>query len=92
MNNIMVCVTKEETVDTLIEYIYRNWGNEDNKIYFVHVGSYEMYYMNKTEEEIAQIMSITPRAVDNYMTRILSKLGVVTKKELLQKFGFQQGR
>lgn len=51
MNNIMVCVTKEETVDTLIEYIYRNWGNEDNKIYFVHVGSYEMYYMNKTEEE-----------------------------------------
>lgn len=51
MNNIMVCVTKEETVDTLIEYIYRNWGNEENKIYFVHVGSYEMYYMNKTEEE-----------------------------------------
>ena len=52
----------------------------------------DLFLINKTEEEIAQIMSITPRAVDNYMTRILSKLGVVTKKELLQKFGFQQGR
>ena len=52
----------------------------------------DLFLINKTEEEIAQIMSITPRAVDNYMTRILSKLGVETKKELLQKFGFQQGR
>lgn len=52
----------------------------------------DLFLINKTEEEIAQIMNITPRAVDNYMTRILSKLGVVTKKELLQKFGFQQGR
>lgn len=51
MNNIMVCVTKEDAIDTLIEYVYRSWGNEENKIYLVHIGSYEMYYMNKTEEE-----------------------------------------
>ena len=46
-----------------------------------------LFFQNKTEEEIAQIMGITPRAVDNYMTRILSKLGVVSKKELIKKFG-----
>ena len=32
-------------------------------------------------------MGITTRAVDNYMTRILSKLGVESKKALKQKFG-----
>jgi len=46
-----------------------------------------LFFQNKTEEEIAEIMCITPRAVDNYMTRILSKLGVVSKKELIKKFG-----
>lgn len=46
-----------------------------------------LFFQNKTEEQIAQIMGITPRAVDNYMTRILSKLGVVSKKELIKKFG-----
>lgn len=46
-----------------------------------------LYFQNKNEEQIAQIMCITTRAVDNYMTRILSKLGVFTKKELLAKFG-----
>ena len=46
-----------------------------------------LFFQNKNEEEIARLMGITPRAVDNYMTRILSKLGVVSKKELLHKFG-----
>ena len=46
-----------------------------------------LFFQNKTEEQIAQIMGISPRAVDNYMTRILSKLGVVSKKELIKKFG-----
>ena len=46
-----------------------------------------LFFQNKNEEEIANLMGITPRAVDNYITRILSKLGVVTKKELRQKFG-----
>ena len=46
-----------------------------------------LFFQNKTEEQIAGIMCITPRAVDNYMTRILSKLGVVSKKELVKKFG-----
>ena len=46
-----------------------------------------LFFQNKTEDQIAQIMGITPRAVDNYMTRILSKLGVVSKKELIKKFG-----
>ena len=32
-------------------------------------------------------MGIKVHAVYNYMTRIISKLGVVSKKELLQKFG-----
>jgi DNA-binding CsgD family transcriptional regulator len=32
-------------------------------------------------------MGITTRAVDNYMTRILSKLAVCSKKELIKKFG-----
>ena len=46
-----------------------------------------LFFQNKNEEEIAGLMGITTRAVDNYMTRILSKLGVLTKKELKQKFG-----
>ena len=46
-----------------------------------------LFFQNKTEDQIAQIMGISPRAVDNYMTRILSKLGVVSKKELIKKFG-----
>ena len=46
-----------------------------------------LFFQNKTEEQIAQIMGITLRAVDNYMTRILSKLGVESKKELIKKFG-----
>ena len=46
-----------------------------------------LFFQNKNEEQIAQLMGITPRAVDNYMTRIISKLGVVSKKELIKKFG-----
>ena len=46
-----------------------------------------LFFQKKPEEEIASVMGITPRAVDNYMTRILSKLGVVSKKELIKKFG-----
>ena len=46
-----------------------------------------LFFQNKNEEEIAELMGITPRAVDNYMTRILSKLAVSTKKELIKKFG-----
>ncbi len=46
-----------------------------------------LFFQNKNEEEIANQMGITPRAVDNYMTRILSKLAVSSKKELLRKFG-----
>jgi len=46
-----------------------------------------LYFQHKNEEEIAKAMGITERAVDNYMTRILSKLGVASKKELVQKFG-----
>ena len=46
-----------------------------------------LFFQNKNEEEIAELMGITPRAVDNYMTRILSKLAVSTKKELFKKFG-----
>ena len=46
-----------------------------------------LFFQNKNEEEIANLMGITPRAVDNYMTRILSQLAVTTKKELMTKFG-----
>lgn len=46
-----------------------------------------LFFQNKNEKQIADIMCITPRAVENYMTRILSKLGVASKKELLDKFG-----
>lgn len=47
----------------------------------------ELFFQKKNDEEIAQIMGIKVHAVDNYMTRIISKLGVVSKKELLLKFG-----
>ena len=47
----------------------------------------ELFFQKKDEEEIAQMMGIKLHAVDNYMTRIISKLGVVSKKELLLKFG-----
>ena len=50
-----------------------------------------LFFQNKNEDEIASLMGITPRAVDNYMTRIISKLGVLTKKELRQKFGDSLG-
>ena len=46
-----------------------------------------LFFQNKNETQIAELMGITPRAVDNYMTRILSKLGIESKKELLKKFG-----
>ena len=46
-----------------------------------------LFFQNKNEEESSNLMGITPRAVDNYMTRILSKLAVSSKKELLKKFG-----
>lgn len=46
-----------------------------------------LFFQNKNEEEIAKQMGITTRAVDNYMTRILSKLAVSSKKELINKFG-----
>ena len=46
-----------------------------------------LFFQNKNEEEIAEAMGITTRAVDNYMTRILSKLAVGSKKELINKFG-----
>jgi two-component system uhpT operon response regulator UhpA len=46
-----------------------------------------LFFQHKSEEEIAASMGITIRAVDNYMTRILSKLGVASKKELMGKFG-----
>ena len=46
-----------------------------------------LFFQHKTEEEIGRIMGITERAVDNYMTRILSKLGVSSKKEMIHKFG-----
>lgn len=46
-----------------------------------------LFLQHKFEEEIAMAMGITERAVDNSMTRILSKLGVASKKELMAKFG-----
>ncbi|MCR5188527.1 MAG: LuxR C-terminal-related transcriptional regulator [Treponema sp.] len=46
-----------------------------------------LFFQHKTEEEIARTMGITERAVDNYITRILSKLGVTSKKELMIRFG-----
>lgn len=46
-----------------------------------------LFFQNQSYEEIAEKMCITTRAVDNYMTRILSKLGVASKKELISKFG-----
>ena len=50
-----------------------------------------LFFQHKSDEEIAQSMGITVRAVCNYMTRILSKLGVVSKKELMTKFGDMSG-
>jgi len=46
-----------------------------------------LFFQKKTEEQIADIMCISERAVDNYMTRIISKLGVSGKKELIAKYG-----
>lgn len=50
-----------------------------------------LFFQHKNDKEIAEIMGITIRAFDNYMTRILSKLGVATKKELMTKFGDMGG-
>lgn len=47
----------------------------------------ELFFKNKNEEKCAEIMGISSSAVNNYLTRILSKLGVSSKKELITKFG-----
>jgi len=46
-----------------------------------------LFLQNKNEHDIAQVMGISQRSIENYMTRILSKLGVATKKDLNKKFG-----
>lgn len=51
MNNVLVCVTRKETADILLKTGSEFVTEEVNKMYIVHIGSYEMYYINKTEEE-----------------------------------------
>lgn len=46
----------------------------------------ELYIQGKNDEQIAQMMDISQRAINNYWTRILSKLGVASKKELIEKY------
>lgn len=46
----------------------------------------ELYIQGKNDEQISQMMDISQRAINNYWTRILSKLGVASKKELIEKY------
>ena len=47
----------------------------------------DLFFQNKKASEISETMGISERAIDNYLTRIYSKLGVAGKKELIERFG-----
>lgn len=46
----------------------------------------ELYLQGKNDDQISVLMNISKRAINNYWTRILSKLGVASKKELIDKY------
>ena len=50
VKNVLVCITRKKTADKLIEYAEKFICDENDKMYIVNIGSYEMYYLNKTEE------------------------------------------
>ncbi len=50
MNNILICTEKKEDIDELINTGISFVKDEFDKAYLVNIGSYEMYYMNQTEE------------------------------------------
>lgn len=51
MKNVLVCVTKQATANQVIDYAVSQYSVDEAKLHIVHIGSYEMYYMNQTEEE-----------------------------------------
>lgn len=51
MKNVLVCITRKEAADKLIKYAEKFIRDENDKMYIVNIGSYEMYYLNKTEED-----------------------------------------
>lgn len=51
MTNVLVCVTRKESAKELIQYGKDFIKDENDNLFIVNIGSYEMYYLNKTEEE-----------------------------------------
>lgn len=51
MTNVLVCVTRKESAKKLIQYGKDFIKDENDNLFIVNIGSYEMYYLNKTEEE-----------------------------------------
>lgn len=51
MINVLVCVTRKESAKKLIQYGKDFIKDENDNLFIVNIGSYEMYYLNKTEEE-----------------------------------------
>ena len=51
MTNVLVCVTRKDSAKKLIEYGKQFILDDNDKLFIVNIGSYEMYYLNKTEEE-----------------------------------------
>lgn len=46
----------------------------------------ELYLQGKNDDQISVLMNISKRAINNYWTRIISKLGVASKKELIDRY------
>ncbi len=51
MTNVLVCVTRKDSAKKLIEYGKQFVLDDNDKLFIINIGSYEMYYLNKTEEE-----------------------------------------
>lgn len=51
MTNVLVCVTRKESAKKLIQYGKDFIKDENDNLFIVNIGSYEMYYLNKTEED-----------------------------------------
>ena len=51
MTNVLVCITRKESAKKLIQYGKDFIKDENDNLFIVNIGSYEMYYLNKTEEE-----------------------------------------
>lgn len=47
----------------------------------------DLFFLEKTNEDIAEKMGISTRSIENYFSRIFSKMGVSGRKEMIELYG-----